>query len=74
MVCFHSILHNMYKLRAKKILGNCVKVAEGPSEEFSRLLLLFSLTDSWIGGEEDTTFSQLMFVTMYYNSVLIREG
>ena len=44
------------------MLGSCVKVAEEPREEFSRLMLLFSLTDSWIGGEEDANFSQLMYV------------
>ncbi|MCG8626076.1 MAG: hypothetical protein MJE68_29275 [Proteobacteria bacterium] len=57
--CMH-IIHS-----AKKVLGSCVKVAEGPGEEFSRLLLLFSLTNSWIGGEEDTNFSQLMYVVCF---------
>ena len=53
----------MYNIhRAKKVLGSCVKVAEGPRDEFSRFMLLFSLTNSWIGGEEDTNFSQLMYV------------
>ena len=56
-------MHDIY--RAKKVLGNCVKVAEGPREEFSRLLLLFSLTNSLFGGEEDTNFSQLMYVTCF---------
>ena len=54
-----------YDHRAKKVLGNCVKIAAGPREEFSRLMLLFSLTNSWIGGEEDTSSSQLMYVHMY---------
>ena len=48
--------------RARKILGGCVKIAEEPREVFSKLMLLFSLTDSWVGGDEDTSFSQIMCV------------
>ena len=54
--------YNVTPFRARKILGGCVKVAEEPREVFSKLMLLFSLTDSWVGGDEDTSFSQIMCV------------
>ena len=36
------------------MLGSCVKVAEGPRDEFAQFMLLSSLTNSWIGREEYT--------------------
>ena len=46
-------------LRAKKKLGVCVKVSPHCVEVFSKIMLLFSLTnDLW--GEEENEFSQIM--------------
>jgi len=43
--------------RAKSVLGSSVMVSEGPVEIFSRLMLLFSLTNSWMQrSEEDNEF------------------
>ena len=46
--------------RARVVLGQCVKVSEDPMEVFSKLMLLFSLTNSWMSAEEGSGFSQIM--------------
>ena len=56
--CF--VILNVF-LRAKLILGKCVRVAELPDEVFSKLMLLFSLTSTWMNGDDDNSFSQIMW-------------
>jgi hypothetical protein len=46
--------------RGKKSLGECVKLAELPVEVFSKLMLLFSITNAWLNRDEDNDFSQVM--------------
>eukprot|EP00731_Ephydatia_muelleri_P025097 Em0017g180a len=38
--------------RGKAVLGSCVRVAEGSADHFSRIMLLFSLSNSWVFEEE----------------------
>ena len=39
--------------RAKKLLGTCIYVAEGPRDVFARTMMLFSLTDTVL--DEDSS-------------------
>lgn len=48
--------------RGKSALGGCVKVAEEPVEVFSKLMLLYSITNAWLNRDEDNDFSQVMYV------------
>ena len=46
------------------ILGGCVKLSEGSADVFSKMLLLFSLTNSWTNRDE-VDFSQIMYGSNY---------
>ena len=47
--------------RAKLLLGGCVCVAEEAVGVFSRAMLLYSLVDSWLEGDDDSSsFAQIM--------------
>ena len=48
--------------RARVTLGGCVKVSDEYAEVFSKLMLLFSITNAWMTsrGDEDADFSQIM--------------
>ena len=50
------------RARAKSVLAGCVKVSEAAAEVFSKFMLLYSLANSssWMHGEEENGFSQIM--------------
>lgn len=57
---YHSALTIFGISRGKASLGECVKVAERPVEVFSKLMLIFSITNAWLNRDEDNDFSQVM--------------
>ena len=48
--------------RGKELLCGCVRLSQEPLETFSKIMLLFSVTNAWLNRDEDNDFSQVMYV------------